>query len=164
MEYLFCVEYLPMHALVDTQHKTDTPFGTGKSVDLNGNHYVVVSTSGEDTFDGGNQFTISSWIKELPDGGWEPWVSKRGESGQGWQLRRYAGNKSMILTIRGPGGDDQLPAGNWSSPPGPRMVKIIDLLPAYLRNCQPCPLSPRFDTQGSQPPSGNSLIQDEIVN
>ena len=33
-----------------------------------------------------------------------------GESGQGWQLRRYAGNKSMILTIRGPGGDDQLPA------------------------------------------------------
>ena len=98
------------HALVDTQHKTDTPFGTGKSVDLNGNHYVVVSTSGEDTFDGGNQFTISSWIKELPDGGWEPWVSKRGESGQGWQLRRYAGNKSMILTIRGPGGDDQLPA------------------------------------------------------
>ena len=98
------------HALVDTQHKTDTPFGTGKSVDLNGNHYVVVSTSGEDTFDGGNQFTISSWIKELPDGGWEPWISKRGESGQGWQLRRYSGNKSMILTIRGPGGDDQLPA------------------------------------------------------
>ena len=30
--------------------------------------------------------------------------------GRGWQLRRYAGNKSMILTIRGPGGDDQLPA------------------------------------------------------
>ena len=82
--------------MVDTRHKTDTPFGTGKSVDLNGNHYVVVSTSGEDTFDGGNQFTISSWIKELPDGGWEPWISKRGESGQGWQLRRYAGNKSMI--------------------------------------------------------------------
>ena len=98
------------HALVNTQHKTDTPFGTGKAADLNGNHYVVVSTAGEDTFDGGNQFTIASWVKEFPDGGWEPWVSKRGESGQGWQIRRYGGSKAMILTIRGPGGDDQLPA------------------------------------------------------
>ena len=30
-----------------------------KSIDLNGNHYVVVSTIGEDTFDGGNQFTVT---------------------------------------------------------------------------------------------------------
>ena len=63
-----------------------------------------------DTFDGGNQFTITSWIKEFPDGGWEPWISKRGEGGRGWQLRRYGSSKAMILTIRGPGGDDQLPA------------------------------------------------------
>ncbi len=106
------------HALVNTQHKTDTPFGTGKAADLNGNHYVVVSTAGEDTFDGGNQFTIASWVKEFPDGGWEPWISKRGESSQGWQIRRYSGSKAMILTIRGPGGDDQLPASvnpdNWT--------------------------------------------------
>ena len=95
--------------MVDTQHKTDTPFGTGKSVDLNGNHYVVVSTSGEDTFDGGNQFTISSWIKELPDGGWEPGYPNVVKVGR-LAITRYAGNKSMILTIRGPGGDDQLPA------------------------------------------------------
>ena len=98
------------HALVTTRHSSDTPYGTGKSVNLNGNHYVVVSTPGEDTFDGGNQFTITSWIKEFPDGGWEPWISKRGEGGRGWQLRRYGGSKAMILTIRGPGGDDQLPA------------------------------------------------------
>ena len=79
------VIFVIAHALVDT-NTVDTPFGTGKSVDLNGNHYVVVSTSGEDTFDGGNQFTISSWIKELPvevgNLGYQ-----NGESGQGWQLR-----------------------------------------------------------------------------
>jgi hypothetical protein len=68
----------------------------------------VVSTAGQDTFDGGNQFTLATWVKEFPDGGWEPWISKRGEGGQGWQLRRYSGEKSMSLTLRGPGGDDAL--------------------------------------------------------
>ena len=65
------------HALVSTRHKTDTPFGTGKSVDLNGNHYVVVSTPGEDTFDGGNQFTIASWIEIT---GW--WMGNHGSQNE----------------------------------------------------------------------------------
>ena len=96
------------HTNVTTQHKTNTPFTNGKSADLSGNHYVVVSTSGQDAFDGGNQFTIAFWSKGFPDGGWEPFVSKRGESGQGWQFRRYSGEKKISLTLRGPGGDDSL--------------------------------------------------------
>jgi hypothetical protein len=75
---------------------------------LNGNHYVVVSTTGQDTFDGGNQFTIAFWTKEFPDGGWEPFISKRGESSQGWQVRRYGGEQKVSFTLRGPGGDDAL--------------------------------------------------------
>ena len=27
----------------------------------------------------------------MPDGGWEPYISKGGESGQGWQVRRRGG-------------------------------------------------------------------------
>ena len=106
------------NANVSTQHKTDTPTGTGKSIDLNGNHYVVVSTSGQSTFDGGNQFTITAWAKELPDNGWEPFVSKRGESSQGWQLRRFSGDQKVSFCLRGPGGDDALTpsvnVANWT--------------------------------------------------
>ena len=35
---------------------------------------------------------------------------KTGESGQGWQIRRRGGEQRMILTMRGPGGDDTMPA------------------------------------------------------
>ncbi|MFP6886911.1 MAG: LamG-like jellyroll fold domain-containing protein, partial [Opitutales bacterium] len=58
------------------------------------------------TFDGGTVFSISTWVKEWPDGGWEPYVSKRGE-GNGWQLRRRGGDADRIsFTMRGPGNDD----------------------------------------------------------
>ncbi|MDC0157740.1 DUF2341 domain-containing protein, partial [Verrucomicrobia bacterium] len=88
--------------------KTDTPFGTGKSIDLNGNQYVAVSDGGQQTvFNGANAFSISAWVKEWPDGGWEPYVSKRGEGGQGWQIRRRGGDQDrMSFTLRGVGNDD----------------------------------------------------------
>ena len=85
------------HALVTTQHKTDTPYGTGKAADLNGNHYIVVSTPGEDTFDGGNQFTIAFWTKEFPDNGWEPSF----QNGRKWtrlaNASCYSGEKRLLL-------------------------------------------------------------------
>ncbi|HAE11098.1 MAG TPA: hypothetical protein DCG39_05580, partial [Opitutae bacterium] len=88
-------------------YKTDVPFGTGKSIDLNGNQYVTVSDGGNQlTFNGGNAFSISTWVKEWPDGGWEPYISKKGE-GQGWQLRRRGGDQDRIcFTTRGVGNDD----------------------------------------------------------
>jgi hypothetical protein len=89
-------------------YKTEVPFGTGKSIDLNGNQYVTVSDGGtQSVFNGGNAFSISFWVKEWPDGGWEPYVSKRGDGGQGWQLRRRGGDQDRIsFTMRGPGNDD----------------------------------------------------------
>ena len=56
-------------------------------------------------FNGDKKFTISTWVKEQPDGGWEPWISKRGESGRGWQLRREGGGVVMFTT-QGPSGGD----------------------------------------------------------
>ncbi|OUV63921.1 MAG: hypothetical protein CBC82_03825, partial [Cellvibrionales bacterium TMED122] len=104
------------HSNVSTQHKTDTPTGTGKSIDLNGNHYVVVSTTGQNTFDGGNQFTIAAWIKELPSDNWSPWISKRGES-DGWQIRRYGGQVQLTFTLRGIGESElvgNINPSNWT--------------------------------------------------
>ncbi len=43
-------------------------------------------------------------------GGWEPFVSKRGE-GQGWQMRRQGGNNYATFTVRGTSGADD-PAGS----------------------------------------------------
>ena len=39
-------------------------------------------------------------------GGWEPFVSKRGESNQGWQMRRQGGNNYATFTVRGTSGAD----------------------------------------------------------
>ena len=85
---------------------TDTPTGAGKAINLNGNKYVKVDDGQNQTvFNGDKKFTISTWVKEQPDGGWEPWISKRGESGRGWQLRREGGGV-IIFTTNGPSGGD----------------------------------------------------------
>ena len=91
-----------------TIYNDDIPFGTGKSINLNGLKYVTVSDGGtESVFDGGSTFTISTWVKEWPEGNWSPFLSKRGEGGQGWQIRRLNNSADQIaFTLRGPGNDD----------------------------------------------------------
>ena len=85
---------------------TDTPTGSGKAINLNGNKYVKVDDGQNQTvFNGDKKFTISTWVKEQPDGGWEPWISKRGEGGRGWQLRREGGGV-VTFTTNGPSGGD----------------------------------------------------------
>ena len=42
-------------------------------------------------------------------GGWNPWVSKYGENGYGWQLRVNAANPEQpTWTIRGTGGNEDM--------------------------------------------------------
>ena len=80
--------------------------GSGKAINLNGNKYVKVDDGQNQTvFNGDKKFTISTWVKEQPDGGWEPWISKRGEGGRGWQLRREGGGV-VTFTTNGPSGGD----------------------------------------------------------
>ena len=95
------------HANVSTQHKTDT-LGQRKGNRLEWQPLRRGFNLGEDTFDGGNQFSIAFWTKDFPDDGWDPFIAKRGESGQGWQMRRYSGEQKVSFTLRGPGGDDSL--------------------------------------------------------
>ena len=85
---------------------TETNSGTGKAINLNGNKYVNVDDGqGQTVFGGGTKFSISAWVKEEPDGDWEPWISKRGEGGRGWQLRKRVANE-ITFTTHGPGGGD----------------------------------------------------------
>jgi Concanavalin A-like lectin/glucanases superfamily len=91
---------------------------------LQGTGIVISNTASSDagytvgTFDANiqSQCTVAFWAKGIP-GGWNPWVSKYGESGQGWQLRVNNGGNSC-WTIRGTGGNDDMSSpntvdGNW---------------------------------------------------
>ncbi|HXR06955.1 MAG TPA: LamG-like jellyroll fold domain-containing protein, partial [Candidatus Acidoferrum sp.] len=62
-----------------------------------------------------NSMTVVCWAKGYP-GGWNPWVSKYGESGLGWQLR--IDNNSPLTpcwTVRGAGGTEDMEAPNSSN-------------------------------------------------
>ena len=56
-----------------------------------------------------NGMTVMCWAKGWP-GGWSPWVSKYGESGQGWQLRVNNGGQDSCWTIRSTGGNEDMAA------------------------------------------------------
>lgn len=91
----------------------DVPPGwTGQSLTFIGNTAIVISNSANvspnytNTFDEGiTNMTVSFWAKGWPSGGWNPFVSKYGENGQGWQLRRNGG-ANPTWTVRGTGSPD----------------------------------------------------------
>ena len=97
------------------KYSTDVPIGlTGQSLDLSaGNVGVMVNNSAMGdtnylpTYDVPirAQFTVAFWAKGFP-GTWGPWVSKRGEDGIGWQIRRMANDPIAGFTMRGIDNDD----------------------------------------------------------
>ena len=96
------------NSLADDIYSDDSPFEGGKGVNLTGGKFISISDgSTQSTFDGDSEFSISLWAKGWPDGDWEPFVSKRGEAGQGWQIRRRGADADWVaFTLRGPGNDD----------------------------------------------------------
>ena len=55
---------------------TDTPFGSGKAIDLADGHVEVSTGESEDEFDGGAAFSVSAWVKGWPTESYAPFVSK----------------------------------------------------------------------------------------
>src|SRR6185437_4385924 len=97
----------------------DVPPGmAGQSLAFNGATGISISnsstldTSYTNTFDDtiASAMTVSFWAKGWPSGAWNPWVSKYGEGGQGWQLRRNGGTTDSTWTIRGTGGTEDMAA------------------------------------------------------
>lgn len=85
------------------------PVGTGFLDTQGGNRYASLlgGPAANDLYEmGSDSFTVSAWVRGWPDGNWEPFVSKRGEGGQGWQLRRHSGSTNATITTRGAGADD----------------------------------------------------------
>ncbi len=99
----------------------DVPPGkTGHSLTFIGNTAIAITNSSTldggymDTFDAGlTSMTVMTWAKGWPGGGWDPFVSKWGESGLGWQLRRNGGS-NPTWTVRGTGGVEDMWAGDLS--------------------------------------------------
>ncbi|NQT40808.1 MAG: LamG domain-containing protein [Planctomycetes bacterium] len=90
---------------------TPAVLGGGQSLNLTGgDHYAIIDQGDENAFDFGSAMTVSAWVQGWPDGDWEPYVSKRGES-QGWQLRRHGGSDKLSYTLRGTSGNDDGPQG-----------------------------------------------------
>jgi len=107
---------------------TDLPADfTGQSLDLSAGNVGVMITNSANT-DGGYQttfdtdiapkFSVAFWAKGIPST-WNPWVSKRGEDGIGWQLRRMGGDPISGFTVRGVDNEDgwgssiNVDDGNW---------------------------------------------------
>jgi hypothetical protein len=67
------------------------------------------------TFDGTiyNGVTVMCWAKGWP-GQWNPWVSKYGDNGIGWQLRRDAGTNYACWTTRNVSGGGDSSASHFS--------------------------------------------------
>jgi Concanavalin A-like lectin/glucanases superfamily len=96
---------------------SDLPFGRpGQSLDLRGAGNIAVQINNTRTADAGylntfddgisgSQFSVAFWAKGFPDT-WNPWVSKYGENGRGWQLRRNGGNPVACFTVRGQANED----------------------------------------------------------
>ncbi|MBT7650728.1 MAG: hypothetical protein HN553_07115, partial [Opitutae bacterium] len=66
----------PTSASGSPEYITDTPFGSGKAVDLADGHVEVSTGESEDTFDGGSAFSVSAWVKGWPTESYAPFVSK----------------------------------------------------------------------------------------
>lgn len=106
---------------------TDVPSGmTGQSLTLVGNTAIEITNSSDldgaytNTYDdiiNTNGMTVMCWAKGLP-GTWNPWVSKYGENGSGWQLRVNGDSATPCWTIQGAGTVDMSSTlgksdGNW---------------------------------------------------
>lgn len=98
----------------------DVPPGkpAGYSLVLGGSTAIAITNSS--TLDAGyvntfdetlSSMTVMFWAKGFPAGVWNPFVSKYGEAGQGWQLRRDGGTRPC-WTLRGTGGAEDMSGVN----------------------------------------------------
>jgi hypothetical protein len=96
----------------------DVPLQTsGQSLALQGTAAIAITNSSNldgaylNTFDDTiTNMTVLLWAKGWP-GAWNPFISKYGEGGVGWQLRRNAGGNNPVWTVRGTGTTEDM-AGN----------------------------------------------------
>jgi hypothetical protein len=155
------------------------PGATGHSLWLQGNTAIAITNSSNmdpgylDTFDdtiNTNGMTVMCWAKGLP-GGWNPWVSKYGENGAGWQLRVNGSGNTPCWTIRGTGGTEDMSStigsvntgwhnyvGTYSPVTGDRSLYVDGVLAATQTGQGPLnPSGSSYLTIGGRDGGGNSF-------
>jgi hypothetical protein len=155
------------------------PGATGQSLTLQGNTAIAITNSSDldgaytNTFDdtiGTNGMTVTCWAKGLP-GGWNPWVSKYGENGAGWQLRVNGDGATPCWTIRGTGGTEDMSstigsvntgwhfyAGTYSPVTGDRSLYVDGVLAATQTGQGPLnPSAASHVVIGARDGGGNSF-------
>ncbi len=117
--------YWPMDSLSDPNSMVEgTPDikTNGEPVLVDGVVNGAFQFDGEDDFlyvpESGTYFnqmnvscSVACWIKSSQMDRWAPFVSKHGESNQGWQLRQYTENGTATFTTRGTGNEDGTSTG-----------------------------------------------------
>jgi hypothetical protein len=149
----------------------------GNSLTLNGALAIAITNSSTldaaytNTFDdviATNGMTVTIWAKGLP-GQWNPWISKFGESGAGWQLRVDASANTPCWTLRATGGVEDMSstrgrvdtnwhfyAGSYSPVTGNRTLYVDGVLAATQAGQGPFNGSPASHlTLGGRDGGGN---------
>jgi hypothetical protein len=99
----------------DQSFTSDVPAGfSGQALSLAGNAAIQVANSATadlgyvNTFDDvvANGISITFWEKGFPLADWHPWIAKKGEDANGYQVRRAGGSIHAGFTIRNTGGND----------------------------------------------------------
>jgi hypothetical protein len=159
----------------------DVPPGAtagAQSLFFNNNGLVITNTAINepgyvtDTFDGGlqNGVTVMCWAKGFP-GAWNPWVSKFGENGVGWQLRINNTGPNSCWTMRGTGGNDDMTssvgsndgkwhhyAGTWDGTTFIRNLYVDGVLTATTTGSTPYVLGTTSDLMIGARDAGNATF------
>jgi hypothetical protein len=98
----------------DIDWVSSPPFETVASFDT-GEYIVIPSDSNDISFDVYDALTVSCFVRNPVSNNWESFVSKNGESDEGWILRQHSSSGTGVFTLRGTTGYDD--------PPG---VTVID--------------------------------------
>jgi hypothetical protein len=73
------------------------------------------NTFNEHLYNSPDGFTIAFWAKDLPTQSWEPWISRNGDGGYGYQVRRQGGNNFATFTLQSSSGTtDPTPNGSFT--------------------------------------------------
>jgi len=81
----------------------------GGALEFDGKDDIVVIAN-ESAFDIHDKITVAAWVKVTGGwrGIWQAFVTKNGEDGKGWQLRRHGSTDKVCFTVRGTGGGEDV--------------------------------------------------------
>ena len=113
------ISFNPISGEGETGNNLSQYGNTGNYISFTNDSYAYILntriTAEKDTYKNsfdfnGGAFSISAWVKGLPDSDWEPYISKYGESSYGYQLRKYQNANYPTFTYRASGAiDDPTP-------------------------------------------------------